>query len=297
MASTIELSPDKIIAKQISSLRALVESEPAYFIGAFPEGRPGISAEEAAAPGFRRASTAALPQTLADLENSQVRSYDLSFTAAADLNIPVVGSFEGGSSRRVVVLEHTAFREIAEEQGAARYGYAVRFCVSVNKWDAGLKISLPFLAASAEVGSISARWTMDVIGLAGPKIAESLPPPTELNVEKFILAKQAMDKVIQAIQDPSTRFIPTLLSRTLPEQEQVRRFQIGAAQTYALTAISRRKSYVQAVQKLDHEAQNNSLLVDAIRDAYQLLGVETDVVPPSAQRRALELLNGIEASV
>jgi hypothetical protein len=176
-----------------------------------------------------------IPQSIDDLGNLQVQSYDLSITAAGNLNFPVVGSLGGGYSRRLVALEQTAYKEITEADATVRYGYAIRFCVTVNKWDASLKLSLPFLAASAEVGNISAHWVLQVIGLAGRKIDEALPPPTELNVEKFVLARQSLEKLVAAIRDQTTKFEAALLSRVEPELFRSRQQRIAVAQAYALS--------------------------------------------------------------
>lgn len=156
-------------------------------------------------------SAGGIPSSLTDLGRIEVQSYDLSITAAANLSIPVIGSAGGSANRRVVVLEQSAYREVPENGAVLQYGNAVRFCVTVTKWDANLKLTLPFLAASAEVGSIAAHWTLQILGLAGPKIAEAILPPAELNVEKFVLAKQSLECTSAAdpvgVRDAQTRSV------------------------------------------------------------------------------------------
>lgn len=87
----------------------------------------------------------------------------------------------------------------------------------MNKWETKFKANLSFLAASAELGHIKAEWILHVIGLAGLKIDEALILPRELNVETFVLIQQSLSKLIKAINDKSTKFIPTLLAIERPK--------------------------------------------------------------------------------
>ena len=129
---------------------------------------PGTKPPELAAP-------AGIPTKREELNQLFSRTYDLTVTRAAELSVPVVGSVSGGMNRRVVVLEWTSFKVVREADGTeTHWGYSVRLCVTVNKWEANMKVSLPFLAASAEVGEVQASWVLQVIALAGPKLNAAL---------------------------------------------------------------------------------------------------------------------------
>src|SRR5690606_32447370 len=130
------------------------------------------------------------PTSLDQLPQSYNRVYDLSVASANELSIPVVGSVSGGINRRVVVLERVAFKEIARPSAVHHWGYAIRLAVTVSKIDARLKLALPVLAASAQLGQIEASWILQVRGLSGPQIDKVDIPMSELNVETFVLAKQ-----------------------------------------------------------------------------------------------------------
>lgn len=244
-----------------------------------------------------RSGAAALPTTIADLGRIEVRSYDLSITAAADMSIPVIGSAGGAVNRRIVVLEQTAYREIKENETRVHYGYAVRFCVTVSRWDANLKLSLPFLAASAEIGSIEAQWTLQILGLAGRKIQESLLPPTELNVEKFVLAKQSLEKIIAAIQDPGTIFRAEVIRRIEPDEQRLRAQRIGVVQTYALSCIERGRSLSESARRAGYDA--DFIAMEALRDIYRGTGIQDANAKPGeeARRKAHEILSGVKADV
>src|SRR3974390_1662747 len=132
-----------------------------------------------------------IPTSIGDLPESDCRCYDLSVTAALQLNIPVIGSVSGGFGRRVVVSERCALKRITQDGIERDYGYAIRMCVTVDRWNADFKVNIPFLAASAQLGVIEASWLFQVVGLTGPKIDLNLPP-TNLDVETFVIAKQSL---------------------------------------------------------------------------------------------------------
>ena len=115
-----------------------------------------------------------IPTTLGELGESLARSYDLTVTAASEAQIPVAGSVGGAFNRRVIVLERCAFKRIDLEDREQQFGWAIRLCVTVSRWEATTKISLPFLAASAQLGTIEAQWTFQVVGLAGKLLDEMM---------------------------------------------------------------------------------------------------------------------------
>jgi hypothetical protein len=238
-----------------------------------------------------------LPQTLADLASAESRSYDLSVTRAAELNIPVVGSVGGGWERRVVVLERVAYRRLAGGGGdELLYGYAIRLCVTVNKWDGAMKASLPFLAASAQFGQIQASWTLQVLGLSGPAIDKAQLPPSDLDVETFVLAKQSLTALIAAVHDPTTRFAAQCVATVKAADRVETELRQGVARTYALGRIERRVSVDDAIRRM---SSADPLVNGAIDDVYTLLGCNTPGARPddAAAARARTLLGGVRADV
>lgn len=236
-----------------------------------------------------------IPQTPAELGELTSSAYDLSVTRAGELNIPVVGSIGGGTSRRVVILEWTRFKRLPQPDGSElRYGFAIRFCLTVNKWNADLKISLPFLSAQAELGNIQAAWTMEVRGLVGAKIDATVLPPQPLSVETFVTARQSMEGIVGAISDPTTRFVPgILLSKTNPlgRDAQLRK---SAVEAYALYCISRGRASARAESDLPMKSPDEG---DLIRSVYDLLEVPNGAEAPSQAARdaARLILSGIKA--
>lgn len=228
-------------------------------------------------------ATGEIPQTIDDLPIQVSRTYDLSVTAAGQLNIPVVGSVSGGLNRRVVVLERTAYKEIIENNITHQFGYAIRLAVTVNKVTAEAKLNLPFLAASAELGQIEAKWTLQVLGLSGEKIDSALLPPKELNLETFVLANQSLDSLIKAVRDPSTKFKAQLIAIIKPADVVEREFLMAIGKVYALGRLERGKKRGDAIADLGSIRDE---MRDAIIDTYKdFAGITNDAEVPSSQVR------------
>ncbi len=239
-----------------------------------------------------------IPTSLNELSNIETRAYDLTLTRAGQLNIPAIGSVTGGYQRRVVVLERVAYKELQDEQGVKyQYGYAIRLCITISEWNAATRVSVPFLAASAELGQIQARWVMQVRGLAGDKIDEVILPPTELSVENFVLAKQSLGDLIGAVRDPSTVFTAALVATVHPIDSIERDYRIATAKSYALSQIGERRSLADAVGRLRSDRTDVN---DTIAEVYEEFAGITD---PSArpleqdQRKARELLGRLRTQV
>lgn len=168
-----------------------------------------------------------IPSSLDDLIHTVTRTYDLSVTAAGDLKIPVIGGVGGGFNRRVVLLERSSFAPVEHDKVTYRYGYALRLAITVNKLSAQMQLSLPFLAASAEVGQIEGRWMLQVVGLAGDKIDRAILPPKELSVETFVLATQSLEKLISAVRHSSTSFSAAVLGVEWPTEVLKKDYRIA----------------------------------------------------------------------
>jgi hypothetical protein len=255
--------------------------------------RPG-NAGEILAPFLTDAS---LPSTLDELDESNTRAYDLTVSAASALQIPVAGSASGGFNRRVIVLERASFRKIFTDDIERQYGYAIRLCVTVNRWQADTKVSLPFLAASAQLGVIEAQWILQVIGLSGKEIDAAILPPTELNVDTFVIAKQSLEKIISALRDPATKFQARLIAEIHPPDAEQRELRSSVARAYALSSIERGRSLQEAK---DHLGSDDPLVQDALITVYEkFAGLTNPSDSPSAEvrRKATEVSGRLKTDI
>lgn len=251
---------------------------------------------------FSRTSTtppvpqAQIPQTIAELGELTSFTYDLSAKRAFDLGIPVAGTASLGTERRVVVFEWTRFKAVSGTDGKTyNYGFALRFCLTVNKWDANAKLSLPFVSAQAQLGQVEARWVMQVRGLAGTRIDAVIVPPQELNVETFVIAKQSLEAAIQAVRDPSTTFVPGIVISVVDPASTDQEYWLASVRAFALTCIVRGRPRSEATTRL---GTMDATATDVINDTYEYLGVGA-VARPSDElrRRARQILREINADV
>lgn len=243
------------------------------------------------------ANPADIPQSHDQLGELLSFTYDLTATAAGQLNIPVVGSVSGGSSRRVVIFEWTRYKTLVGDGGIeCRYGYVIRFCLTVSKWDAQGKLNLPFLSAQAELGNIQASWVMQVRGLIGPKLDAVILPPQDLKVETFIIAKQSLEAAIKAVGDPTTRFVPGIVvGRVDPNSKEVF-YKLSAVRAFALSSLKRGRAGADTQARLE---SSDPAAVDAITETYAFCGVSTPAEKPNGEARefAGRLLGVISADV
>jgi hypothetical protein len=236
---------------------------------------------------------AQIPKTRAELGELISFSWDMTVRRALELNIPVAGSVSGGYDRRVVIWEWTQYKTL-EGNGEAecRYGYVIRFCVTVSKWDAQAKVSLPFLSAQAELGNIQASWMMQVRGVTGPKLNSQILPPQELKVETFVIARQSIEAVIKAVDDPTTLFVPGILVARIDPALPESLYWTAAVQAFAVDCVRRGRSRVEAQTRLGSADPAD---VDVLTEIYGYFGItDPKQAPGSGPREAAErILRGI----
>jgi hypothetical protein len=253
-------------------------------LGYRPEGRANTC------PG---ADPAQIPKTRSELGELLSFTWDLTVRRALELNIPVAGSVSGGYDRRVVVWEWTQYKTLLGNGDAeCRYGYVIRFCVTVSKWDVQAKVSLPFLSAQAELGNIQASWMMQVRGVTGPKLNSYILPPQELKVETFVIARQSMEAVIKAVDDPTTQFIPGILVARIDPALPESVYWSAAVQAFGVDCVRRARSRVDAQARL---GSGDPADTDLLTEVYGYFGVtDPKQIPGSGPREAAErILRGI----
>lgn len=232
-----------------------------------------------------------IPQSRETLGELESYSYDLTVRQAGDLNIPIIGSVSGGASRRVVVYDWSRFKELKGDNNVIfRFGYAIRFCLTVSGFDAKGKLSLSFLSAQAEIGIVQASWLMQVRGLTGSKIDSVVLPPQDLDVGTFVIAKQSLAAAIAAAEDSTTKFVPgTVVAKRDPESADVK-YRNASVATFALSAVQRGRKMGDCLDRL---AISDPKAIDVVTEVYSFLGVDNDVPSTEARQHAREILKGI----
>jgi len=245
---------------------------------------------ESQCPGCNPAE---IPQTTDELSELLSYSYDLTVSRAGELNIPIAGTVSGGFDRRVVVYEWTRYKEISGGQGLrCRFGYVIRYCLTVSKWEAQAKLSLPFLSAQAELGNLQASWLMQVRGLVGPKIDAVVLPPQELRVETFVIARQSLVAVIDAVDDETTQFRPGILIARVDPTTADATYWRAAVQSFSIDSVRSSRTMSDAIGRL---GSTNPSDADILGQVYEYFGLTDPNAKPGAGAReqAERLLRGI----
>jgi len=128
----------------------------------------------------------------------------------------LTGLFSGSGKRVAAGVVHEAKRYRREKTTASRYveiGVSVRLSVATTALNAEFELSIPNLAAQAQLGMSDARIGIAVVGYFGP-IGDLLPAPEDLNVENFSKFTQAAKEIQARVFGPDgiNYLSPTLLS-------------------------------------------------------------------------------------
>lgn len=131
--------------------------------------------------------------------------------------VSVLGQLFGSSVQHVaagVVHEAKRYALVRTDTGRpVEMGVAVRLSVAISRLDADAELTLPSIAAHAQLGSAEARAGITVVGYTGP-LGDCLPAPRKLDVETYVEYVEAFRRM-QAIifgADGLRHIHPALLS-------------------------------------------------------------------------------------
>lgn len=126
------------------------------------------------------------PLRVPRLEYWTVQAQAYKVDAAAKVGL--LGRLFGGEAKAVrvgVVHEAKRFTVQKTEQGRhTEFGVAVRIYAATKDWDTALTLTLPNLAADAQLHARDSRVAIDVVGYSGP-LGGLLPAPERLDVESL----------------------------------------------------------------------------------------------------------------
>lgn len=124
--------------------------------------------------------------------------------------------FSGSGKKVTAGVVHEAKRYRTEKVGDSKtieIGVSVRLSVATSSLNVKFELSIPNLAAQAQLGMSDAKIGISVVGYFGP-IGDLLPAPEDLDVNnfsKFTAAAQEIQKRVFG-PDGAQYFSPTLLS-------------------------------------------------------------------------------------
>lgn len=226
-----------------------------------------------------------------DLENWQVRDDQLSYNAAVKMNLPIA-DVSGEFSRRVILRDTCRYTEVRSGTTVTTWGVAVRLTVTV--WAAKLEgqLTLPMVAAQAQLGMVKASADLRVLGFRSNAVGKLLPRFQTLDVGSYSEYTKASDEVSSFISEHPEDVVPVILKTFEPPAEGSGLLEaVGAAR--ALRFLARRRSMRQAVEDLNAWPE----LAEAVKATYGEMSPESglDDKPSSgAADRAAQWVSWLE---
>lgn len=215
-----------------------------------------------------------------------------------------VGVFKGsGSGKRVVIVRD--FYRGKEVQGADQsvttWGVAVRLTVGVSQYSGSATLSLPVVAAEAQLRRAEATCQLDVVGYTGqsPKFHEIVKnhPVGDFTVESYARLMQAANDIAAIIMEDEGHVQPVILAYTPPPNPKISaevRTAVGIA--IALDAIRLRipqHEMEQWIQELEDKGLPiTAEVTDRAIQTYRDLVVGTTPTTDEA-RSAFALMAGL----
>ncbi|PWQ94730.1 hypothetical protein [Leucothrix arctica] len=148
------------------------------------------------------------------LERWDIQAYAYSEKQAAKVSL-LAGLF-GGEVEKVkagVIHEAKRFSIESTDKHNVEIGVAVRLSVATSNLDTNIDLTLPNLAASAQLKDTDTRVGISVTGFTGP-LGQYLPAPTKLNVESCIEYMNAFREIQKIVfgEESMAFIIPTVLN-------------------------------------------------------------------------------------
>lgn len=176
------------------------------------------------------------PVTVDDLTTWQIIDDQLSVDAAAEAGFGVV-SLEGSTQGRVIVRDVSMSTRRTIDGRECDVGCGLRLVVKVTAAELKGDLTLPVVAAKAQLSLLSASAEMSVKGLADPGAFDKLPSFAQLDVDGFSKYTESADIIRKHIADHPERVRPEIL-RVLPEQVDEGDYPRAVGVMFAMKAIA-----------------------------------------------------------
>ena len=230
-----------------------------------------------------------------DLSAWEWDQHQLDSDVAAELGFSFATGRAGRQSR-TVIAEFSRSRTISTNGVAARFGIAARLIVKVVGFDANANLTLPFVAAKAQISDLEAYASVRLEGYVGPNASDLFPQFGTFDVENYVRLVDALNKMKAAVGGQPDMIRPTQLWVLAESHEAAAaaRLSTGVGTAWGLTEIADGRTCDEALaayrEKTDDTAHT------AIRQTYgDLVGDDTATKPDeTARARARAALEGYE---
>jgi len=257
----------------------------------------GVERPETQAGPFVLAAMPSIEEPPPKLKLSDWRweQHQLDSDVAADLGFSL-GAARAGRKSRTIVAEFSRSATSSVGGAVSRWGVSARLIVKVAEVDAGLNLTLPVVAAKAQVEGLEAYASMRLEGYRGEDASALFPAFGTFNVENYVRMTDALNQMKDAVGATDELIAPTQLWRLVKSQQQAPevRMRQGVGTAWALSQIKDGHTCAKAVS--GYRDQADDVALNAIRQTYLELvdPDESATTDATARARARTLLDGYE---
>lgn len=212
-------------------------------------------------------------------------SYSLDRNAAANLNLYASASMSAGD--KIVLYQWMWYKDVLGTNGKliGRCGSGISLALKARNLQANASLSLPFLAASAQLDTAEVEYRLGTFGISGPTINLAFPIASrvgEFNAQSYAELLSSIDKV-QAAGNSATgvTFTPRIVALTadIPNAGMSRQVMV---QAFALKEISNGRKCGGAKSRVPaRDASTDGLVEDVYRYVVGAGACKDDIEPNS----------------
>lgn len=211
-----------------------------------------------------------------DLDQSLITDEQLSVKGAAKLGLPV-GTVAAGLDSRVLLRDVRIFTTRTSEGVVYEYGVGIRMVVTVSATKLESSLTLPMVAAQAELGIINATAKMTVDGFRDTGVVNLFPKFQQLDVQTYSNWTTSMDSVREYVQAHTEAIFPVLLRKSSANPTEPNYLE-AVAISRALVWIANARTLERAIDKVPSDIREATVSV------YEQLSPDTDPVKRPTQQ-------------
>ena len=218
--------------------------------------------------------------------------YNLQTDVAAKLGFTVGGGNFGRRSR-VLIAEFSRSKTITTGSTTTRWGVAARLIVNVVGLELGANVTLPFVAAEAQMNRLEASANLRVEGYVGENTGAQMPDFTTFDVESYVNLMQSLTKlkglIGKDVESISPRPLWQFSAAESPNYAEEPLFA-AVARVWALTAIQNGDPLARAIEHFPGEDTPDARYL--MREVYNDVLGDPDATPDEHARDTAEAVTG-----
>ena len=173
-----------------------------------------------------------------DLDEWVWTQYNLESGLSGKLGFSLA-SIEASYNTRTLVAEFSRSKTIAANgKNNACFGVSARLIVNVSGLDAKATLTLPLVAAEAQLNRAEATANLRVLGYVGPDLGKQFPEFDSFDMESYVKLRQSLSELREVIGAKAEHIRPTRLWAWAEEDDTDRRLTEAVGTLWAMTQIA-----------------------------------------------------------